>query len=115
MAKSNERQLINYRYALAFFKLISSNKKKAELNKRKNILDLGLDDSYGKLSSSTGLRSATISAIVGGQSDPKASTLHLLLNALGKSYTQFGRIMDSLTDEEVNEYKRIKENQRTSN
>lgn len=113
MAKSEEQELINYRYALAFHKLITSNKKKAKANKKKGLNDFPLDDSYGKLSSSTGLRPATISNIISGLSDLKASTIYLLLSALNKTYKQFGTVMDTLSDEEVNQYKRVKEKERS--
>jgi len=113
MGKDIQQELINFRYGLAFHKLIESNKRQVGLNKKKGVTHIKLDDSYGKLSSSTGLRPATISAIVGGQSDVKGSTVFLLLNALGKTYTQFGRLMDKITDEDVLLYKNLKEEEKT--
>jgi hypothetical protein len=111
MVAANEKELINYRYALAFKKLIEDNKKKA-LRQKKKGEDFQLDDSYGKISSSTGLRPATISNLISGLSDIKASTIALLLESLGRTYSQFGKIMDGLTEHEVMAYKVHKEKER---
>lgn len=112
MAKNKEQVYLKYKYALAFKRLLDKNKKQKKKNEKEGIEDISLDYSYAKISSSTGLRSATISHAISGLSEVKAITIDLILNSLGVSYTQFGRIMDHLTEDEVLEYKKTKERER---
>jgi hypothetical protein len=53
-----------------------------------------------------------ISDIFAGISDVKVSSIELLLDAMGKSYTQFGKCIDGLTEKEILKYKRDKEKER---
>lgn len=108
MIKSEEQIFIQYKYGLALKKLLDANKKEAA----KAASDERIDDSYNKISNSTSLRKATISNALSGLSEVKAYTLHQILTSLGKSYTQFGKIMDQLSDAEVLKYKQEKEDER---
>jgi transcriptional regulator with XRE-family HTH domain len=110
MAKSDE--FIRYKYALAFFKLLMENKKKGEENKQKGKEDLLLAETIGDISSSSELRKATISYILSGLSNPKATTVDALLDALRKSYLDFANYIDNFSDTEVWEYKKMKEKER---
>ncbi len=112
MVKTKEQVYLKYKFALAFKCLLDKNKKLKKRNEKKGIEDLSLDYSYAKISSSTGLRSATISNAISGLSEVKAVTIDLILSSLGATYTQFGKTMDALTEEQVLEYKRIKERER---
>ena len=105
MPKTEEQIFINYKYALALKKLFDRVKKTAARNKKNGQVGSSLDDSYDKISSRTGLRQATISDAFNGKSEMKASTIDLILSSLRKNYTQFGRVMDKLTEEEILKYK----------
>ncbi|GAA4736860.1 hypothetical protein [Flavisolibacter ginsenosidimutans] len=113
MAKNKEQVYVKYKYALAFKLLLDKNKKQRKRNDKKGVVDMNLDDSYGKISSTTGLRPATLSEALSGLSEVKATTIDLILNSLGASYAQFGKIMDNLTEEKIIEYKKLKEEERT--
>lgn len=108
MIKSEEQIFIQYKYGLALKKLLAANKKEAAKGVNMEVID----DSYNKISSSTNLRKATISNVLSGLSEVKAYTLHQILSSLGKSYTQFGKIMDQLSDAEVQKYKQEREAER---
>lgn len=110
MAKSEE--LVRYKYALAFYKLLLENKKKGEENKEKGKEDLLLAETIGDISSSSELRKATISYILSGLSNPKATTIEALLDALGKSYLEFANYIDNFSDSEILEYKKMKEKEK---
>lgn len=105
MATLSEQELLQLKFGLAFKKILESNKKETRKNmiQRKELNNI--DDSYGKISSSTGLRPASISYIISGKSNMKISTMTLLLEALGKSYTDLGKILDRITENEVLKYK----------
>ncbi|WP_018629974.1 helix-turn-helix domain-containing protein [Niabella aurantiaca] len=99
---------IKCRYALALRKLISKNK---AANRHLHPSSFpGIDDSYDKLSSSTGLRKATISDIINAKSEMKTYTLYRVLHALGYNLTQFGKIFDAITEAELHEYMRSLKN-----
>jgi len=112
MANTEEQVLVKFKYALALKRLQEKNKKLKKQNDKKGIQDIKLDISYGDISSSTGLRVATISDIFNGNSEIKAYTLYLILNSLGFSFKQFGDAFDKLTHEEVLRYRIEIESQR---
>jgi len=111
MAKSED--FIRYKYALAFYNLLLENKRKGMDNKNKGKEDLLLAESIGDLSSSSELRKATISFILSGLSNPKATTIDSLLEALGKRYLDLANQIDSLSEQDVLMYKKIKEKERS--
>lgn len=113
MAKNKEQEFLKYKYALALKRLLENNKKQKEFNLKNGIENLNLDYSYGTISSSTGLRPATISNIISGISEMKIYTLDLILGSLGISYSEFGTILDNVTNEKVLDYKNVKEKERS--
>lgn len=113
MTKNQEQQYLKYKYALALKSLLENNKKQKGFNLKNEIEDLNLDYSYSTISSTTGLRPATISNIISGISEMKIYTLDLILDSLGVTYTQFGRKLDKLTKEDILNYKETKEKERT--
>ncbi len=104
MAKFDEQDITKGRYGLAIKKLIDKNKRLKLNNDKKGIETRGIDYSYGTIASSTGLRPATISNIINGVSDIKGNTLQLLLRSLGVSMSQFGKVFDCISDDEVITY-----------
>lgn len=95
-----ELHLVQLKVGLTFKRLLDENEKLKTDNKAKTALVTSL----GQLSSSTGLRKATLSDLVRGNSNPKASTIYMILAALGKSFTDFARHMDSIKDSEAWNY-----------
>jgi hypothetical protein len=113
MAKGKEQEEIKLKYGLAIKKLIEKNKKINISNKKKGIPNRKLDDSYSSIFTSTGLRIATLSAIVNGVAEIKGYTLHQILTSLEVSLTKFGKVFDSITDQEIADYKEeIKKNKK---
>ena len=106
MPKSKEQEFIQLKYALAFKKLLDENKAKKLENKAVDIKDHNLVDSLGKLSSATGLRVATLSDVFTGKSNPEAVTIDLIIEGLGKTFSQFGFYYDHLDEKKVLEYRK---------
>lgn len=104
MVNNEESEGYRYRVAYALNILLVRNKKKHGKNKKQGIEDLLLDHSFDRISSRTGLRVATISAIFNGTVDPKFSTVSLILGSLGVSFAQFGKILDGISDSEAKAY-----------
>jgi len=101
METNNEKEFIKYKYACALNILLAKNKKKNEKNKKAGVEDNTLDHSYDDISSSTGLRTATISDIFNGISEAKIYTIDLILKSLGVTYKKFGEILDKLTEKDI--------------
>ncbi|ANH80005.1 hypothetical protein A8C56_02550 [Niabella ginsenosidivorans] len=102
MVEEEGQYTIKCRYALALKKLIFKNK---DVNRAPDSPSFpGIDDSYSKISSSTGIRKATISDIITAKSEMKTYTLYRILNTLGYSFKQFGETFDSITEQELNKY-----------
>ncbi|MBS4063496.1 MAG: hypothetical protein KGZ74_03005 [Chitinophagaceae bacterium] len=105
MAKGKEQEDIKLRYGLAIKKLIEKNKKINISNTKKGVIEKKLDDSYSSIYTSTGLRTATISAIINGGSEIKGYTLYQILTSLQVSFAKFGKVFDTITDKEIADYK----------
>lgn len=105
MAKGKEHEDIKLKYGLAIKKLIEKNKKINISNKKRGAPEKKLDDSYSSIFTSTGLRTATLSAIVNGGSEIKGYTLHQILTALEVSFAKFGKVFDSITEQEIAGYR----------
>lgn len=104
-------QLLKLRYALALRKLMQENELIKEKSQPKK--DSLIIASLGQLSSSTGLRRATLSAIFNGDSNPSVQTVYLILEALGKTLTQFASYFDAITDKDaLLYYKEIQANKK---
>ncbi len=112
MVKNEDQEFLKFKYALALKNLLENNKKQKEFNRKNGIENLNLDYSYATISSTTGLRPATISNIISGISEMKIYTLDLILGSLTISYTEFGKILDKLTTEEILKYKETREKER---
>ena len=104
MAKGKEQEEIKLKYGLAIKKLIEKNKKINISNTNKGAAEK-IDDSYSSIYTSTGLRTATISAIVNGGSEIKGYTLYQILTSLQVSFAKFGKVFDAITEQEIAEYK----------
>ncbi len=101
----NEHDIfIQFKIGLALRIIISANKELAKNENMKPTKRPLPDKSYGGISSTSGIRTATISDIVNGKSDPKGSTLIYILDSLGVTMTDFGKIFDSLNEKQVKEY-----------
>lgn len=104
MVINEDSDLFKYRVAHALNILLARNKKKHQQNKKRGIEDLLLDYSFDKISSRTGLRVATISAVFNGKVDAKFSTIAQILHSLGVTYSQFGRLLESINDDDLEQY-----------
>lgn len=104
MKERDEEHYAIFRCACALNKLLAINKKQHERNKKNGIEDLTLNHSYDTISSDTGLRGATVSNIFNGKSDAKVSSIHLILKSLGVSHSKFGKMLDTLGDDEVEKF-----------
>src|SRR5207244_3964983 len=93
------------KYALALNKLLQENKTQKSENKKSGVKDIKLISSFGELSSETGLRKATLSAIFSGTSNPEALTIELILKALRKNYSQFSNYYDHFSDKDLLKFK----------
>ena len=99
---SNE-DYIKAKYGFVIKHFLDRNKKLKISNEKKGI-ETKFDYSYEGISSSTGLRIASISLIVNGKSNIKATTLHMILESLNLSFSEFAKKFDKVTKEEVESF-----------
>lgn len=103
MAKSKEQIHIQLKYALAFRKLMNEHRLKSlEGEKGEDIVN-----SFDKLDSITRLRKATLLDIFWGKSNPSATSIVLIIEALGKTYAEFGLVYDNITEKEIQDFRRL--------
>ena len=105
MAKNEEKEIVLLKFALSFNSLLRENRSKKSENKRSGIKDLKLVSTLGGLSSETGLRKATLTAIFSGTSNPEALTMDLILKALNKSFSQFSDYFDNITPSDLDKFR----------
>ena len=112
MAKTQEQALILLRFGLSFKKLLDENKAEKQFNTDKGIKDHKLVYTLGQLSSTTGLRKATLSNIFSGSSNPEGTTILLILEGINKSLSKFAILYENITQEELLAYSKSIENAR---
>jgi DNA-binding phage protein len=112
MANNEEKEIILLKFAWSFNRLLRENKSLKSENKTAGRKDIKLVSSLGGLSSETGLRKATLSAIFSGISNPEALTVVVILKALNKSFSQFSTYFDNITPKDLEKFRfEILENQ----
>ncbi len=104
MVESKDEKLIRLKIGIVFSKLLQEVKEDMRLAKSCGKSTRHFNTSFGKLSSDTGLRAATLTEIFLGKSNPKATSIVLVLNSLGKSLEQFGQYFEMLSDNEVQDF-----------
>ncbi|OJW80273.1 MAG: hypothetical protein BGO69_05425 [Bacteroidetes bacterium 46-16] len=104
-----EQLLGQLKVGLAFKKLMEENERLKTEGRGKPTLITSL----GQLSSAADLRKATLSDLFTGNSNPKISTINVVLSALGKTFTDFARYMDAITESEAWNYHKELEKART--
>lgn len=99
LAKFSEKELIKLRFGLALRKLLQENEEIAETKKgRRAVVNLS------QLSSETGLRTASLSSIFNGDSNLSAVSLCTIINALGKTFSDFAKRFEQLSEEDLLNY-----------
>lgn len=112
MMEKKEMQAVQLRFGLSLKKILDANKAKTIENKLEGIESPKLIDSYGKLESSSGLRKATLIDVAIGKRNATCTTIAAILEALGLTFSEFGSYYDSISDEEIWEYKKAIEKTR---
>ncbi len=109
MIQGKEDLLIRLKFGIVFSMFLEEAKSKKEAVQDKKSLK-GLNTSFGELSSHTGLRAATLTDIFSGRSNPKATSVILILESFGKSFEEFGKYFDNISNEDIKKFKdKIKE------
>lgn len=106
MLDKKEIQAVQLRFGLSLKRILDKNKAKASENKLEGLDNPKLIDSYGKLESSSGLRKATLIDVTVGKRNATFTTIAAILDALGMTLTEFGSYYDSISEEEIWEYKK---------
>lgn len=99
--EGDSKKEMQLRCALTLNKFMNENKSRSILNSQLGIEDLTLVDNLSKLSSSTGLRPATISSIFNADSTPSITTVILILIKLQKTLTDFGNYYESIDGTQI--------------
>jgi hypothetical protein len=106
MAKTREQERIQLKFAIAFARLLQMNIKESEEDKPHKRNRKKLVTSLSQLSIDTEFRPATLSNIFLGRSNLKAHTINLIITSLGRSYTELGQQLDSISEKEIIEFKK---------
>ena len=106
--EEREKEYIKLKFAACLAKIIAANKQKAEENEEKGVQDLKLITSLRKLAASSGVDFATIQKIATGKKNPAWTTTVLLTEGLNITIAEWGKLYDSITEEDVGSFKASK-------
>ena len=107
--EKSQAEYIRLKFGLTLKRIIQANKAKTLEARQHNQPDHGLIDSFSKLESSSGLRKATLIDFAAGKSNPTATTLAAILDALNINLEEFGAQYDRITEKEIHEHIRLTE------
>ena len=94
---AKEKLIARYRLALTIQKIISE-------NVSKNVE--GSVTSLRKLAASSETEYSIIQKITSSKKDPQVSTLTAIIDGLELSFSEFSKVFDSITNEDIDGYKR---------
>jgi hypothetical protein len=103
--ETKEKENIKLRFGLAIKKLIDENKAINFENRKINIKDKNLINSFGRLESASGIPKATLIEIVQGRKNAASTTLIAIIEAFDMNLTSFGNYYDKITEEELSTHK----------
>lgn len=92
-----EKLLARYKLAVTIQKIILNNSDRSKD---------GLVTSLRKLAASSQTEYSIIQKITSGKKDPQFTTLAAIIDGFGISFYEFSKIYDSISDEEIEEYKK---------
>ena len=92
-----EKLLAKNKLAITIQKIISNNGDRSED---------GLVTSLRKLAASSQTEYSIIQKITSSKKDPQFTTLAAIIDGFGISFSEFSKIYDSISDEEIDEYKK---------
>jgi transcriptional regulator with XRE-family HTH domain len=104
--ENKEKEYRKLKFGLALKKVMDEVAKKQELSGEDKDKGKAKLLSFRKLESTSGIRHATIVEIVNGKKNAAWSTVDALLEGLEIDLTQFALIYDSLSEQEVLQYKK---------
>ena len=71
-----------------------------------------LSDSYNQIALAIDMRKGTVSDTFNAKSKPSSSTLIMIVNAMGYSLTDFAKVYETITETEVLEFKKSRQENR---
>jgi len=96
---NNEQNIYKIKIIISLKKLLERGK-----NLQKEVRDNKVVYSYHGVASSALLRKATINDTLNGITSPKATTLISIVEAMEFTMTDFGKVFDSISEEEILAY-----------
>jgi transcriptional regulator with XRE-family HTH domain len=102
-----EKDHIKLRIGLALWRLLEEKKAVGARNRQEGVKDSKLVDSYLKLERASGLPKATLIGIFQGRINAASSSLWAILEALGASFTTFGKVLDGISEADLGGYREI--------
>lgn len=99
---NNEQNIYKIKVIISLKKLLERGK-----NLQKEVKDNKVVYSYHGVASSALLRKATINDTLNGITSPKATTLISIVEAMEFTMTDFGKVFDSISEEEILDYKNL--------
>jgi hypothetical protein len=95
------KEYIKLKLASCFRKILKQKKNISRKNKLRNIQDLRLVDSLRQLEADSGLSYTLIQTAYTAKRDIQFSSLIILIESLEISFTDFAKIYDKLSDEQI--------------
>ena len=102
----HDKTFIRLKCAFVLNQLLEKNKAQHSINLSEGIDDLQLVHNLAQLSSSTGLRPATVSNMFNGDSAPSLTSLIHVLEILGFSIVEFGEAYSHVSVSEINKFQK---------
>lgn len=86
--------------------------KKSKWNTQIKGKDDSIGDSHNTIALNAYIRKATVTKIFNANSNPKSTTLILIIEAMGFKWSDFSKIYDSLEKSDIEDFKKAKSSER---
>ena len=106
--KSLQEENIKIKIAISLRSLLDKSKCNTQIKGK----DDSIGDSHNTIALNAYIRKATVTKILNAKSNPKSTTLILIIEAMGFKWSDFSKIYDSLENGDIENFKKAKSSER---
>ncbi len=100
-----QETLVLFRTAIVLTKFLDEAKAKGSSHTRISNNPDYFINSFGKIALEAGIRKHTVADILNGKRSARIPTLAIILEALGKTMSDFGKVYDRISDSDIQKFK----------
>lgn len=104
----SDQDVIKFKTAIVLNEMLKEAQSVGNKNARINDRKIEIVNSFGKLSTETGITKSNLLSMFSGKTGTKITSLLLVLSAFNKSLIDFAKRYEKITDSDINKFKELR-------